>query len=141
MSNDLPYDESYKFNLYAAIRIDTGAVMYVGSTVKDKPELEDNHRNAKSKGFTITDFRWYLAAMGDKITFTFIESLVCTRALAELIEQEHINTYRPTLNDDLVPFNTSRSDKYHRIDDDLAATTITTYRNMERNFGITDFDH
>jgi hypothetical protein len=108
---------------------------YIGSSGLPIERLEYNHRNWMSKGYDATNFRQYLSLHNDNVKFVVAEEIVCTRAVAELIEQEWITLHSPSLNIDKKPFNHScLKGRIRKGDVDDA---IDAYMNLKRPNEIT----
>ena len=83
--------------------------MYVGSSGKSLDQLEWNHRNYyKFKDGYGSDFRKALRAHGANWTFKWIqEPRDISRVQAEIEEGVLIRIYKPQLNKDMYPYETS----------------------------------
>lgn len=85
-----------------------GKLMYVGSTTLGLVKLEANHREARSKGYSMSKFRSALEEEGANWNFKWlIKPFTCQQTHIEFAESILIQAMQPDLNVDTDPYASS----------------------------------
>ena len=92
-------------------------IMYVGSTACGLQKLEENHRQAREKGYTMSLFRTRLEELEGGGSFRWlVKPAPRTQREVEQLEKDLINKHQPEFNVDYDPVASSES--YGRYDND-----------------------
>jgi len=95
------------YGIYKVIN-KNNSIVYIGSTSLSLDQLEKNHRNARSLGYTMTSFRSTLEDQGDNWRFKWAEKpRNISREHAEIIEGALIRAYNPVYNKSRYPYERS----------------------------------
>lgn len=91
-------------------------IVYVGSTQCGLPKLEDNHRNARDLGYTMTKFRKALEQDQDSYKFEWLVYPAMRTELEVLqYEDRMIDKYLPRLNEKYDNVNKKSLDTQHQL--------------------------
>lgn len=97
-----------KLGIYQVHEVDSGELAYIGSTELPLNRLEYNHRNAHSKGYSMTDFRVALETNQKNFVFSWLEEpRAITREHCEIIEGALIRALDPMYNRSRYPYERS----------------------------------
>ena len=103
----------YRFRGVYGVYNDAGKLMYVGSTTLGLKNLEENHRQARVKGYDMTKFRTLLEEHESWKFVWLIKPHNCQQPHIEFAEQTLIEAMNPKHNVDKSPYKSSiRYDRY-----------------------------
>lgn len=97
----------YRFRGVYGVYNDAGKLMYVGSTTLGLKNLEENHRQARAKGYDMTNFRTLLEKHESWKFVWFIKPHNCQQPHIEFAEQTLIQAMNPKHNVDKTPYKSS----------------------------------
>ena len=98
---------AYRFRGVYGVHDSAGKIMYIGSTSLGLKSLEENHRQARSKGYDMTNFRTLLEHQDSWIFTWLIKPFNCQQPHIEFAEQVLIEAMRPEHNIDKYPYRSS----------------------------------
>ncbi len=97
----------YRFRGVYGVYNDAGKLMYVGSTTLGLKNLEENHRQARVKGYDMTKFRTLLEEHESWKFVWLIKPHNCQQPHIEFAEQTLIEAMNPEHNVDKTPYKSS----------------------------------
>ena len=97
----------YRFRGVYGVYNDAGKLMYVGSTTLGLKNLEENHRQARVKGYDMTKFRILLEEHESWKFVWLIKPHNCQQPHIEFAEQTLIEAMNPEHNVDKTPYKSS----------------------------------
>lgn len=97
----------YRFRGVYGVYNDAGNLMYVGSTTLGLKNLEENHRQARVKGYDMTKFRTLLEEHESWKFVWLIKPHNCQQPHIEFAEQTLIEAMNPEHNVDKTPYKSS----------------------------------
>lgn len=97
----------YRFRGVYGVYNDAGKLMYVGSTTLGLKNLEENHRQARAKGYDMTKFRTLLEKHESWKFVWLIKPYNCQQPHIEFAEQTLIEAMNPEHNVDKSPYKSS----------------------------------
>ena len=97
----------YRFRGVYGVYNDAGNLMYVGSTTLGLKNLEENHRQARVKGYDMTKFRTLLEEHESWKFVWLIKPHNCQQPHIEFAEQTLIEAMNPEHTVDKTPYKSS----------------------------------